>query len=155
MKLSDWFRANRLSLNISKTHYIIFYNGNSNKLQNLPFSIKIDGFVIERVTSTKFLHVIIDEKLSWKPHINSFVNKLTRNIGVMRRISYKLSSKIMLMLYDSLIIPHINYCVSVWGGTSRTNLIKIHTIQKKNSALNFISKTANSLETLILPITSS
>ena len=61
MKLSDWFRANRLSLNISKTHYIIFYNGNNNKLHNLPFSIKIDGFVIERVTSTKFLGVIIDE----------------------------------------------------------------------------------------------
>ena len=58
----------------------------------------------------------------------------------MRRIRYKLSSKTMLMLYDTLIVPHINYCVSVWGGTSRTNLIKIHIIQKKALRLIVLEK---------------
>ena len=122
LKLSDWFRANKLSLNINKTHYIIFNNGNNNKLLNLGLSITIDGFTIERVTSSKFLGVTIDERLSWKPHISLVVNKLTKNVGVMRRIRYKLSSNTMLMLYDTLILPHIDYCAIVWGGTSRTNL---------------------------------
>ena len=55
-KLSEWFRANRLSLKISKTNYILF--GNRRKcLTDTQFNIHIDGNTIERVSFTKFLGV--------------------------------------------------------------------------------------------------
>jgi len=63
-KLSNWFKANKLSLNVKKTNYMLFGN------KHLPiagtYNIIIDDQVLERVEFTKFLGVFIDEKLNWK-----------------------------------------------------------------------------------------
>ena len=65
-KLAEWFRANKLSLNISKTNYILF--GFKHGKQNMCRDILIDGKSIEQVTHTTFLGVYIDENLNWKYH---------------------------------------------------------------------------------------
>ena len=64
-KLNVWFSLNKLSLNVSKTNFMVF--SNRNIVCNV--NITINNCVIERVHSTKFLGVIIDEKLNWKEHI--------------------------------------------------------------------------------------
>ena len=63
IKLSEWFRANILSLNVFKTNYILF--GSRRKcLSDANFFISINGNIIERATSTKFLGVYIDQDLN-------------------------------------------------------------------------------------------
>ncbi|XP_030834383.1 solute carrier organic anion transporter family member 5A1-like, partial [Strongylocentrotus purpuratus] len=71
--------ANKLSLNSSKTKYMIF-SRSSNSSQHE--AVKIDGTAICKVHSTKFLGVIIDDKLSWSHHIASVSNVISRNTGV-------------------------------------------------------------------------
>ena len=65
-KLSDWFKVNKLSLNVKKTNYILF--GRKRLTLSETNKICIDGQQIERVEYTKFLGVFIDEKLNWKKH---------------------------------------------------------------------------------------
>ena len=65
--LLSWIRANKLSLNLQNTKCMIF----SNSLDRLPINITLDGTVLEIMSSTKFLGLTIDNKLSWKPHIDS------------------------------------------------------------------------------------
>ena len=72
IKLKSWFALNKLSLNISKTNYIVF--GKVDK------DVSIDEFILTRVCSTKFLGVQIDEGLKWKEHIKLVTSKL---IGVL------------------------------------------------------------------------
>ena len=67
-KLSQWFRANKLSLNVKKTNYILFGNKHLPPIEAL--NVSIDGNSLQRVISTKFLGVFIDEKLNWKIHID-------------------------------------------------------------------------------------
>ena len=68
--ISDWFKANRLSLNIQKTNFMLF------GFKHIPitvfrnFHIKIDSINISSVEITKFLGIIIDEKLKWQHHIS-------------------------------------------------------------------------------------
>jgi hypothetical protein len=126
-KLSNWFKANKLSLNLKKTHYIIF--GSHNTLLN--YCIKIDGTIIEAVQSTKFLGVTIDNCLSWNQHINKLALKLSRNAGVLKRIRYKIDAATALTLYDSMIFSHLSYCAIIWANGSQNKLSKIHKIQKR------------------------
>ena len=66
-KVSNWLKVNKLSLNIKKTHFILFHN--KQKLIHTKINIKIDNSEIERVFLTKFLGVIINENLTWSDHV--------------------------------------------------------------------------------------
>lgn len=67
INLCEWFRANKLSLNIKKTNYMMF-GRKGKKFNDASFSININGVNIERVHNTKFLGCYVDEELNWKYH---------------------------------------------------------------------------------------
>ena len=74
--LSDWFRANTLSLNISKTIYILLSTTDKQRL-NLP-EIKLANQVISKAESVKFLGIYIDEKFKWDTHIIIVKRRITK-----------------------------------------------------------------------------
>ena len=63
-----WLYANKLSLNIKKTKFMLFNIGN-NKIPSSNITIKILNEKIEQIEYTKFVGVILDEKLTWRNHI--------------------------------------------------------------------------------------
>ena len=78
-KIETWLAANRLTLNVNKTHYMIFHRS---RLKASHCDIILNDNIVKRVTSTKFLVIIIDEKLSWKQHIEYVKNKISKSIGI-------------------------------------------------------------------------
>ena len=64
--IREWLRCNKLSPNVSKTHYMIFTPRNKTVHD---IDVKIHGVNVEMVYATKFLGVIIDSKLTWRPHV--------------------------------------------------------------------------------------
>lgn len=131
-KISDWLLVNKLSLNVSKTNYMLFYK--PGKL--LPdISVNIRGEVLTCVDSFTFLGLTLDSCLSWKPHFGKICNKISKIIGVLSRLKNFLSSEILLTLYNALILPHINYSILVWGFSNTTRILKL---QKK--AIRLIMK---------------
>ena len=107
----------KLSLKLSKTKCIVF----GNREINFEVKIRISDVEIERVYDSTFLGVIIDHNLSWKPHINhikSKTNEMSKSIAILNKAKNILNQKSLLMLYGSLIVPYITYCVEVWGNTN-------------------------------------
>ena len=94
--ISGWLKANRLSLNLSKTHYIVF---NRKKNIDAKLKIHIDNQDIEEVLSTKFLGVIIYSKLTCKQHISHISGKIARSIGMIIKAKYYLNKNALLTLY--------------------------------------------------------
>ena len=125
-KLNVWFAVNKLSLNVSKTNYIVF--GRKRKLDSV---LTIHGTEIERVQVTKFLGVLIDEKLNWSEQIFKVKSKLLKCVGVLYKARIYLDNNAMLMLYNAIILPYLSYCVEVWGNTYKTKLNSIRSIQKR------------------------
>ena len=81
-KLSEWFNANNLSLNIDKTKYALFHP--THKKAYIPAilpALSISGVIIKRSSVNKFLGILIDENLSWNSHINYINNKISKNLG--------------------------------------------------------------------------
>ena len=72
--------------------------------------MKIDETTIERVNNAKFLGVIINSTLSWKDRITTLCKKVSKNIEILNKIKANVDNDISLTLYNTLIIPYINYC---------------------------------------------
>ena len=112
----DWFKANKLSLNVSKTNFIHFKTGNkTNKIK-----ITIDNTDIKPVDSSKFLGVIIDQNLNWHKHITKITNQISRSLGIIKKFRSILPSNILFSLYNTLILPYISYCNVAWANTNHT-----------------------------------
>ena len=97
-KLHTWFAVNRLSLNVSKTNYMIFGNRSVKK----HISLKVNNEEIDRVEVTTFVGVLIDAKLTWKNHISLVKFKLSKCCAIMYRANFVIGKHGMLILYNSL-----------------------------------------------------
>ena len=135
-KLYDWFAANKLSLNISKTNYMIF-NGAPGYDTTPPLTI--NGSAIERVKVSKFLGLHVDDKLSWKSHINTVQSKLSRTLPAMYHARPFVNDSTLRTIYNALFLPHLSYCSEIWGNTYISSLSKIITTQKK--AIRLVCRT--------------
>ena len=80
LKLTQRCLAIKLSINLKKSNLIVFRP--RERRQTLDISIQIDNNIIERVKETVFLSVILDEHLSWKPHILSVSIKILKSMGI-------------------------------------------------------------------------
>ena len=127
-KLVQWLNINKLSLNIRKTHYIVFTH---KKQINLNNNILINNQIVSRVESTKFLGVIIDSALTWKDHINYIKTKIAKGIGIICKGRKYFNTSTLLTLYYSFIYPYLTYCVEVWGNTSNCYLNSLSKLQKR------------------------
>lgn len=93
--------------------------------------VHIDGEEMIEVTSTRFLGILIDEKLTWKEHLSFVCNKVTKSLGIIRKISALVHSSCFLTLYFSLVYPYLTSCNIVWTSTFPTHLHKILLLQKR------------------------
>ena len=103
----------------------------SNSVDNLPGDIIFDNSILEKINSTKFLGLIIDDKLSWKLHIDSICKTISRNIGVINKLKYFFPTPTIFMLYSTLILPYMNYGILAWGNATKHLLDRLLLLQKK------------------------
>ena len=122
--INIWLRVNKLSLNAKKTKFMIFHK--KNKKFKVP-SLTINQVPLNRNESFNFLGLKINEHLTWTEHIKHISLRISRCIGQLNTLKDFLPSKILLTLYNTTILPHLNYCILIWG--SQHHLI--YTLQKK------------------------
>ena len=113
-----------LSINTSKSKYMTF---SSPKHFAQDLDLKIDNLRIERVQEFNFLGIIIDAQLNWAKHTGKIANFCKKKIGVLNKLKHVLPLQIKFMLYNALILPHINYGLMVWGFQTH----RIFKLQKK------------------------
>ena len=93
--------------------------------------LTVNNIKIKKVTSTRFLGVIIDDKLSWNAHLEYLENKLKSCLVQIKRIKSCIPETEYLSIYRSLFLSHLTYCISAWGGVAKYKLNKIFSIQKR------------------------
>ena len=111
-KISEWLKINKLSLNADKTKSMLFHMPQKN-IQTLI--IIIDTIVIECVDSFNFLGIYLDKYMNWKRHTDYIASKISKSIGILNRLKHILPTEIKIMIYNSLILSHINYGILMWG----------------------------------------
>jgi hypothetical protein len=108
-----WFRCNRLSLNLKKTEYVYF---SRTRPPEVPLGeLEFVGEQIRRVEGTRFLGMWIETGLNWRGHIGQVGTKVRQLLGVLGRARTDLDEHLLLSLYNSMVLPHLQYCLMVWG----------------------------------------
>jgi len=118
--INNWLVANKLSLNVKKTKYMLFYK-HPKTVPNLH--IDINNNEIERVESFNFLGLHLNTHLTWNTHLSAISKKISRIIGLIYKMKLILPFNIVLSLYNTLILPHINYCLLSWGQNCESILL--------------------------------
>jgi hypothetical protein len=130
LKISKWFKLNKLSLNIKKTNYILF-RSKRKALTDRRINIAIDGINILEVTKIKFLGVVINQTLTWNDHIMIIKQKIAKNVGILTRVRYCIPRCVLLSLYHVLIELYLMYCNIVWATQNTVALNSLLLCQKR------------------------
>jgi len=118
--INNWLEANKLSLNINKTKYMTFYK-HPKIIPNLH--LNINNNEIERVESFNFLGLHLNTHMTWNTHISVISKRISRVIGLIYKMKPILPFNIVLSLYNTLILPHLNYCLLSWGQNTESLLL--------------------------------
>ena len=123
-KLSEWFKANKLCLNIKKTKYILFQPNNAHiARKSQDFDIFIDGQKVDQIShsnsdkSFKFLGLHIDETLSWRYHAQKVCAKISTSNYIINKVKNFLPKSALKSLYLSFVHSHICYGLVIWGAS--------------------------------------
>ena len=124
--LVDWFKANKLTLNVSKTVYMLFRGKEAPTIDY----ITIDNEKITESESTKFLGLSMDKNLNWKKQTSILINKIKRNTTLIKNTKNMFNKDTLKLIYYAHIHSHIAYGLNIWGGmVTKEILNKIQKVQ--------------------------
>ena len=128
--LHQWCCINKLSINPSKTNIIIIPPEQTNA--TIPHLHLIsNGSAINIVDSSKYLGVVIDNKLNFKQHIKMIEGKVARFVGILSKLKHFFPQNIMLQLYYALMHPFLSYGIIIWGTIYPTYIKRLKSLQNR------------------------
>ena len=119
--------VNKLSLNSRKSKFIIYTYRQKKLTRDNISTLLINNVQIERKTDANFLGLLINEYLNWNNHSLNVTKTISRTIAAMIRLKHYLHKIILHILYNSIIVSHINIIVTSWGFASQ----RLFTVQKR------------------------
>ena len=121
--LSQWLKANKLSLNVKKTELIIFH-------PKLDYSVKfkLNSKILNPISTVKYFGILLDEHLLWTKQVNWEKSKLNQTNGILR---YNMSLPILKIVYHSLFGSHLQYGAQLWGKGNCVNRNNIQKLQNR------------------------
>ena len=131
-KISQWFEFNKLTLNVEKS--CIMLVGSKPNIANIStndIKIYLNGALLNVLDKHTYLGLTIDSSLTWDDYINNLCRRLSSRVGLLQRLSNVLPIHYMNQLYTSFVQSLIDYCLTVYGQTSTTNLNKIQRFQNR------------------------
>lgn len=141
--VSDWLMANKLTLNLSKCTFLLIRP--SQKKLARKIELMLNKEPLKEVDEAKYLGVLIDKNLNWKPHIQNVNTKISKGIGILSRVRHFVPQSTLLNIYNAFVLPNILYGLLNWGSASSTTLGPLHKKLKKAVRLiTFKCKTEHS-----------
>ena len=125
--LMDWFKSNKLTLNLDKTVCVLF----NNKPKTKELTLDIGTYRLHSSETVKFLGVWIDNKMTWTKHVSTLIVKLKQNMHLLKLSNKFLNKDTKKLIYYAHIFSHLTYGILIWG-----NMINQCTKTKIQKILN-------------------
>ena len=106
------------------------------KRKQINTTYLIHGKPVTQTKNSKYLGVVINEKLSWNPHIDETIKKSKKPLGLIKINFYKSNKNIKLKCYLTLVRPILEYASSVWDPSTQENIKRLEQTQKKSSKIH-------------------
>ena len=133
-KLENWANMTGLKFSSSKSEIVHFWRGIKGGTNQDFIPLTLYGNDIPRKETTKFLGMILDRKLSWKPHIQTLKGEAMRSLNVLRtvsKINYGPDRRTLLRLYWALCKSKIDYGSQIYSSAAPTTLEELNPVQNE------------------------
>ena len=151
-----YFTVNKLTLNESKTKYMIYCKKRKSGRNVSNTNIVMNNVILDKVRSIKFLGVYINDQLNWNDHKRYIVNKISRNLGILYKCRNIMETSDLVSMYNSFILPYFLYCMPLLGGSVTNNNDIIKKMQDKALRILFDTRRTDDAwrhsNNLIIPI---
>jgi exonuclease III len=127
-KVNEWMISNGLIVNVGKTKAMWI---NVRQRQRTNDSLMFGGQCLEVVNEYKYLGVYLDDRMNWKRHQDHLIKKLGRKVGVLCRLRQVLSIKTKTLVFNTIVLPHFNYCATITAMFNEGGLSVLQKIQNK------------------------
>lgn len=139
-KIKCWLEANLLTLNLTKTTFMQF-----SIAPTVPpeINIKVHScrfprsnithcscMLLKKSSSTKYLGVLVDSKLNWRPHIELTTSRTRKLIWAFKKLRHVADLKLIRTVYYALAQSILGYCITAWGGACKTFMIHLERAQR-------------------------
>ena len=148
--IESWSKSNNMVIHPNKCKSILI----KSKLKKIHTStekgtlnVKVGNDFVAQVKCEKVLGLHVDENLSWDEHAKNVIKKMSSNLYLLRRLKSYIPKKTRLLFYNSYILPHMDYCSTIWGSCCKNTHLQIVKMQKRAARLilNVPSDTQSSL----------
>ncbi|PZC80993.1 hypothetical protein B5X24_HaOG213647 [Helicoverpa armigera] len=138
-KVIHWLEANLLTLNIQKTSFLQFsfakirptaIDLKAHSCDNANFSTPCSCLPISQQKTIKYLGVILDERLSWRPHIEQTSSRVRKLIWAFKKVRQVAEFQLLRSIYQALAQSIISYCITAWGGACKSYMISLERAQR-------------------------
>ena len=131
--LQLWFQANSLKMNQNKT-FITLIGTQQTLKKTESFYVSLSGNDIRPSQTVKILGVLLDRHLTWDPHITMVVRRCNSILASLYKIRHHFTPDVLKLLVQAHVFPHIQYCLSVWGGAAKCQM------QRVQKTMNFAAR---------------
>lgn len=133
--LNEWSKENKMFINTKKTKTMLVTGKRIvDKLENNAsqgLELKINGVAINSVTSQKLIGVTLDSFMSYEPHVDELVKKISKRLGLLKHISPYLKQRQREMFYTNVIKPTLMYGSMIWDNCSNMSKQSVLKLQKR------------------------
>ena len=123
--INTWAKNWLVTFSARKTKSLIISN---KKDLHLHPKISLDGNDIDEVSSYVYLGLRFSNNLKWSHHIDDISVKAKKRLNLMVPLKYKLDRKSLEVMYNSFVLPSMEYGNVIWGGTFDTEILKLERI---------------------------
>ena len=123
----NWCLLNKLTVNESKTKYMIIRNGFVDPIKKLTLNNRLLG----QVTHYEYLGMVIEHKLNMDKQISSMYNKANRKLGILSKIRMFITNDTSARIYKTMIIPHMEYVDFVVESGSKKLASRLDRLQER------------------------
>jgi hypothetical protein len=129
--IQKWLISNKLTLNLTKTEYMLI--GSQQRLDKIleTPNILYGEHQIKRVREKTFLGLTIDDQLKWNRHNDEQCKKISKSIALLRKAKDFASQEELVTIYNSFVLPHFNYCSTIWNDNNKSHIDKLWKLQKR------------------------
>jgi len=136
--MDNWLKYNKLSLNYSKTKYMLFTQ--QNEYMNTNFNVQINNHLLSRTECVKYFGVIIDDRLIWEPHITLAKKNVSKASGIICKLRHYIPFRSLKTVYYSIVYSHLRFAITSWGSSSFSTLNTLNIIHNKLLRIRTFSK---------------
>jgi hypothetical protein len=145
--LFDWCTDNELKINVQKTNAMVISTSQKRShMTDAKMHVTVNNMEIPTCRSQRLLGVNINDVFDWSDQVKAVTRTLNYYLSVLKKIKYYLPEKARIAYCNGCILPHLDYCNTIWGNTTKSNKDKLLRLQKRSARMIFNDYVSSSAE---------